>query len=66
MPRIEYTERTVIIVLDMEAFPVGLIVDHVSEVVEIAAGSIDPSPTFQGGHRSDGLVMGLGKYGDRV
>jgi len=66
MPRVEYTERTVIIVLDMEAFPVGLIVDHVSEVVEIPAGSIDPSPAFQGGHRSDGLVMGLGKYGDRV
>ncbi len=66
MPRIDYTERTVIIVLDMEAFPVGLIVDHVSEVVEIPPGNIDPSPAFQSAQRADNLVRGLGKYADRV
>lgn len=66
MAEIEYTERTVIIVLDIDEVPVGLIVDHVTEVMEIAAGQIDPPPRFGSGERDSGVIEGLGKQGERV
>ena len=66
MQEAEYTERTVIIVLDMQGLPIGLIVDNVNEVLEIPPQSIDPAPAFDGGRKSEGLLKGLGKSGERV
>lgn len=66
MPSIAYTERTVIVVLDMGGIPIGLIVDNVSEVLEIAESNIDPAPTFSTAHNGQRMLRGLGKSGDRV
>lgn len=66
MAETAYTERTVIIVLDMQTLPIGLIVDNVNEVLEIPPANIDPAPAFDGGRQSEGLLRGLGKSGDRV
>lgn len=61
-----YTERTVIIVLDVSAVPIGLVVDNVSDVLEIPPSQIDPAPKFGSGRSHDSLIRGLGKSGDRV
>lgn len=61
-----YTERTVIIVLDVGAVPIGLVVDNVSDVLEIPPSQIDPAPKFGSGRSHDSLIRGLGKSGDRV
>ncbi len=66
MPGAIDTERAVIIVLDMAGIPIGLIVDNVSDVIEIPAGNMDPPPPFGGGNSGRGLLRGLGKFGDRV
>ncbi|MEY2699621.1 MAG: hypothetical protein RIQ52_376 [Pseudomonadota bacterium] len=66
MPEIAYTERTVIIVLDIDDVPVGLIVDHVTEVMEIAAAQIDAPPRFGSGDKDGSVIQGLGKQDDRV
>ncbi|TRX01411.1 chemotaxis protein CheW [Candidatus Methylobacter oryzae] len=64
MAEIDYTERTVIIVLDIDNVLIGLVVDHVSEVLEIPAASIDQVNQFGGG--SDSVIKGYGKQGDKV
>ncbi len=61
-----YTERTVIIVLDIENIPIGLVVDNVSEVLEIPEANIDQPPQFGSHHGGKGMIRGLGKAGDRV
>lgn len=64
MDEIDYTERTVIIVLDIDNVLIGLVVDHVSEVLEIPAANIDQVTQFGGG--SDSVIKGYGKQGDKV
>ncbi|SNX67785.1 purine-binding chemotaxis protein CheW [Cereibacter ovatus] len=59
-----YDERTVIIVLDVADAPVGLIVDGVSEVLDIAPSQIDRPGQF--GRSTKTAVMGLARVGDRV
>jgi purine-binding chemotaxis protein CheW len=59
----EYTERTVIIVLSVEDVPVGLVVDHVSEVLEIPPTHIDTAVRMGGQGAS--LVRGFGKQANR-
>lgn len=61
-----YTERTVIIVLDIKAIPIGLVVDNVSEVLEIPETNIDRLPQLGAHREGNGLIKGLGKSGDRV
>lgn len=61
-----YTERTVIIVLDVDNVPIGLVVDNVSEVLEIPPSAIDPAPQFGASRGENGVIRGLGKSGDRV
>ncbi|MFQ6755438.1 chemotaxis protein CheW [Cereibacter sphaeroides] len=58
-----YDDRTVIIVLEVAAAPVGLIVDGVSEVLDIPPPQIDRPGQFG---RSRSPVMGLARVGDRV
>lgn len=61
-----YTERTVIIVLDIDSTPIGLVVDNVSEVMEIPDGQIDVPPQFGSNREGAGVIRGLGKQGERV
>ena len=63
MPAKEYDERTVVIVLDVNDAPMGLIVDKVSEVLEITSDKIDRKG-FSGDGRS--VVAGLGRIDERV
>lgn len=62
----EYTERTVIIVLDVDGIPIGLAVDAVSDVREIPEANIDQPPQYGGSRDGKGIVRGLGKQGDQV
>ncbi|MGZ3217092.1 chemotaxis protein CheW [Paracoccus sp. T5] len=65
MPERPHDERTVIIVMEVEEAPVGLIVDRVREVREIAPDQIDRhAHSGRGGGRS--IIMGIGRVGERV
>ena len=65
MPERDYDERTVIIVMEVDDAPVGLIVDGVREVREIPAGQIDRRGQIgRNGVRS--VIAGIAQVGDRV
>ncbi len=59
----DYTERTVIIVLSVNDVAVGLVVDHVSEVLEIPPNQIDTAAALGGANPS--IVRGFGKQANR-
>ncbi|MEE9555596.1 MAG: chemotaxis protein CheW [candidate division Zixibacteria bacterium] len=61
----EYDERTCIIVVSINEMAVGLIVDSVSEVIDIPAADIEPSPKVRKGESSR-YIEGLGKVNDEV
>lgn len=65
MPRVERTEETCIIVVDGLAGEMGIIVDRVSEVLDIAAREIEPPPVFGALVNTD-YLLGIGKSGGRV
>lgn len=64
-PEIEHTDRTCIIVLNLNDVIVGLIVDTVSEVLDIAESQIDPPPAIIKGESSK-YIKGMGKVEDNV
>jgi purine-binding chemotaxis protein CheW len=66
MPEEPYTERTVIIVLDSNGVLIGLIVDNVNEVMEIAENQIDQPPQFGTNRDNSNVIRGLGKQGTKV
>ena len=57
-------KRTCIVIIEVEAdadkHDVGIVVDAVSEVLEIASGEIEPAPSFGAKIRSD-FISGMGK-----
>ncbi len=63
-PPQDYTERTCIIVVDVSLsganVMMGIVVDSVSEVLNIAAADIDLAPDF-GGHVTTDYVLALAK-----
>ncbi len=61
----EYTERTCIIVIDVNEAAAGLIVDGVAEVAVIGEENIEPLPgaTTAGSRR---YISGIGKNGEAV
>lgn len=65
MEAIEATDLTCIIVVQTEGLQFGLVVDRVSEVVDLLAADIEEPPTFGEGVNSD-YIMGMGKSEDRV
>jgi len=65
LPEEEYHDRTCIIVVNMKNITVGLIVDSVSEVLDIPEEKIDPPPEVNKGN-SNKFVKGLGKLEDSV
>ena len=69
MDRREGTDKTCIIVVTVRrgggSVVMGIIVDEVSEVLDVAGGSIEPAPEF-GGAVDTSFILGMGKVGDRV
>lgn len=62
-----YDERTCIVVIHVGDWLVGLVVDTVSEVLDIPRGDIEPPPeAFGFGQRQDHFIAGMGKVGDDV
>lgn len=62
-----YDDRTCIIVIHVDDWLVGLVVDTVSEVLDIPAADIEPPPeAFGFGQRTDHFIAGMGKVGDEV
>ena len=64
LPSTEYSNRTTIIVLEVDSVPTGLIVDQVNEVLEIPESDIDDPPRKHKGE--EGVIQGMGKHGDKV
>jgi purine-binding chemotaxis protein CheW len=62
---IEYDDRTCIIVIDTQNIPVGLIVDHVSEVITIDDSNIVPPPPARTGAQN-AYLKAIGKVGNDV
>ena len=60
-----YDDRTCIIVINIDEQSVGLIVDRVSEVLDIPEAQVEPSPKVKSGESSR-YIQGMGKVGNRV
>ena len=69
MESIDYTERTCIIVVEISSgdrkILMGIVVDSVSEVLNIKPGEIADTPTF-GAKMDTGYILGMAKMGDGV
>ncbi len=65
MPEVERTKETCIIVAEVGATQVGVIVDSVSEVMDIKGEDIEDSPNF-GQEINTNFIMGLGKGKDKI
>lgn len=66
----EHTEKTSIIVADIEVpgkglIHIGIVVDFVSEVINIKADEVEPAPPFGGGLDTD-YILGMAKVGRSV
>ena len=62
------TRRTCIVIIEVptsdETHDIGVVVDAVSEVLEIPAGDIEPPPAFGAKIRAD-FIHGMGKVGGK-
>lgn len=65
LPEMEYDDRTCIIVVDMNDVLTGLIVDRVSEVIDIPDSQVDDPPST-GRKKENQYIKGMGKVGDSV
>jgi purine-binding chemotaxis protein CheW len=71
LPEIEYTQRTCIIVVQVQAAGVslqtGIVVDEVSEVLNLAAADIEDTPDFgEGGGAAMSYLLGMAKVKGKV
>lgn len=64
-PPVEYDDRTCVIVIDIKDTSIGLIVDCVSEVIDIKDDSIVPPPSYKTGFQNK-YIKGIGKVGENV
>jgi purine-binding chemotaxis protein CheW len=65
MEKVEYTNETCIIVLNVVDLMMGVIVDKVSQVLDITQDHIEPTPHFGLSLHTD-FITGIGKVGDKV
>ena len=65
MPPTESTSETCIIVVHIHGIDVGVIVDRVSEVIDIRDGEIEPAPSFGNGFNTD-FILGIGNTQEKV
>ena len=69
LPSVEYTEATCVIVVevsednDSDHFQMGVIVDSVSEVLDIDRDDIEPAPRFGSALKTE-YILGMGKVSD--
>lgn len=62
---VKYDDRTCIIVIDIKDISIGLIVDCVSEVIDIKESDIVPPPSYKTGFQNK-YIKGVGKVGNDV
>jgi len=65
MPPAEATDQTCIIVVDVGRVEMGIMVDKVSEVLDIVSEDIEPPPSF-GVSVDTEFILGMGKANNRV
>ena len=65
MAEAEQTEETCIIVVDVDGVEMSIVVDKVSEVLDIAGDEIEDAPSFGTSVNTD-FILGIGKIGDSV
>lgn len=65
MPEGEHTQETCTIVVEVDNTSIGIIVDHVSEVMEIKGDEIEDAPQFGQGINTS-FIMGLGKTNETI
>lgn len=65
LPGRDYDDRTCIIVVDFDGFSVGLVVDKVSEVIDIPRENIEPAP-MSGSSKRSTCIHGMGKIDQEV
>ena len=56
----EYTKETCTIVVDVQGLLMGIVVDTVSEVLDISKSDIEPPPSFGSTIKTD-FILGMGK-----
>ncbi len=61
----EFDDRTCIVVVNIKGVEMGLIVDSVSEVIEIPEGNVEIMPNVSNSTQQR-FVKGIGKIGDEV
>lgn len=59
------TRETCIIVVDLDGVNMGIVVDRVSEVLDLGENDIEETPDFGTAVETD-FIMGMGKSGERV
>ena len=65
LPERDYNERTCIVVVNINNIPIGLIVDNVSEVLDITAENIEPPSRVNKGAGNQ-FIKAFGKVDDDV
>ncbi|WP_258360083.1 chemotaxis protein CheW [Moorella sulfitireducens] len=65
LPRVEHTNNTRIMVVELGKVTVGMIVDSVSEVLRLPASSIEPPPPMISGI-DVAYLKGVGKWNDQL
>ncbi len=65
MPEEEHTQETCTIVVEVDNTSIGIIVDKVSEVMEIKGDEIEATPQFGQGIDTN-FIMGLGKTKETI
>jgi purine-binding chemotaxis protein CheW len=65
MEAAEATDETCIIVVDANAIQIGVVVDRVSEVLDISQSEIQEAPSF-GDSASTEFILGIGKANNHV
>ncbi|MBI2225901.1 MAG: chemotaxis protein CheW, partial [Betaproteobacteria bacterium] len=62
----EYNEFTVVIILNVAGRVVGMVVDGVSDVIQLAAEQIRPAPDFSASTFDTQYITGLGTLDERM
>jgi len=62
---VEYNSFTVVIILNLRNRVVGIVVDSVSDVMELAPEAIRPAPDIESAI-DNGCILGLGSVSDRM
>jgi purine-binding chemotaxis protein CheW len=65
MEPLAHTEETCIIVVQANGLQVGIVVDKVSEVLDIAAADVEDAPSF-GTEVNTDYILGIGKSEGRI